>query len=67
MEVNVEKDVSTNRGMENSPKRTYAKPHVNRIQLVANETVLSLCKFNGGSSAQGECIPDLLCVSEPRS
>ena len=63
----MEKEITTKQEMENSPKRTYIKPRVNRIKLVANEAVLSLCKFNQGGGGQANCIPDLLCVSQPRS
>jgi hypothetical protein len=67
MEVIMEKDVATQQGMENSPRKDYLKPRVNRIQLVANEAVLSLCKFGEGAGGQALCVPDLLCVSTPRS
>jgi hypothetical protein len=45
-------------------KKTYTKPTVTRVELVAGEAVLALCKFG---SLIGPCAPDINCTSKPRS
>jgi hypothetical protein len=50
--------------------KTYTKPVLSKIRLVAGEAVLSTCKYGtGGLSGQGTCrnAGDLTCVASPRS
>jgi hypothetical protein len=44
-------------------KKVYVKPAITRVELVAEEAVLSACK-NG---ARGSCEPSLTCVTMPGS
>jgi hypothetical protein len=50
-------------------KKAYIKPVLSQIRLVAEEAVLSNCKFGSGSSARNDCMyeGDLSCVSTHRS
>lgn len=54
-------------GHSNNEKKVYVKPAINTIKLVADEAVLSLCKFNHGATNIAECGPDTSCVSTWRS
>ena len=46
-------------------KKAYNKPTLSKIQLVAEEAVLALCKTGTGNWQQ--CFPDRTCVSIMRS
>ena len=48
---------------QNRTKKTYVKPILNKVQLVAGEAVLALCKDGAG----GACLPDVSCASDARS
>lgn len=47
-------------------KKTYSKPVINKIKMVAEEAVLGLCKFNDAATGL-DCAPDLSCVLVGRS
>jgi hypothetical protein len=48
-------------------KKTYSKPAISQIQLVAEEAVLALCKYGNGSASRMLCSPDRTCISMRRS
>lgn len=49
-------------------KKAYSTPELNKVQLVASEAVLALCKFGvTGGSGQEVCTLDLSCVSTAHS
>ncbi len=48
-------------------KKTYTKPKLVVVRLVAQEAVLALCKNNGGVGARDVCLPDRNCVQTQRS
>ena len=50
---------------ETQVKKAYIKPSITRVELVAGEAVLALCKVNSG--ARAACLPDLTCLATPRS
>jgi hypothetical protein len=50
---------------ETQVKKAYTKPTITRVELVAGEAVLALCKVNSG--ARAACEPDLTCLATPRS
>ncbi len=60
-------DLFLNQGSLHDVKKVYVKPVINAIKLVADEAVLSLCKFNNGAEAQLQCVPDLSCRASYRS
>jgi hypothetical protein len=45
-------------------KKPYKKPTITRVELVAGEAVLALCKYG---ALIGPCAPDVNCNSKPRS
>ena len=47
-------------------KKTYSKPIINKVRMVAEEAVLGLCKYND-ATAGAMCAPDLSCVLVARS
>lgn len=49
-------------------KKAYSKPELNKVQLVASEAVLSLCKFGvTGGPGQDVCKQDMSCISAAHS
>lgn len=48
-------------------RRSYSKPSINKIKLVAEEAVLAQCKWNTGAGNRALCMPDRTCVATPRS
>jgi hypothetical protein len=47
-------------------KKTYSKPIINKVRMVAEEAVLGLCKYNDAATG-AMCAPDLSCVLVGRS
>lgn len=43
----------------NKNKKEYVKPEVTQVELVADEAVLAACK----TGIEGECAPDLSCIT----
>lgn len=53
---------------EMASRKSYVKPAVTSIKLVAEEAVLALCKFgNNGPGVRTACFPDRTCSSTRRS
>jgi hypothetical protein len=48
-------------------KKPYSKPTLSKVQLVAAETVLALCKWGIGQPGRVSCAPDITCVNTWRS
>jgi hypothetical protein len=48
-------------------KKTYSKPVLSQIRLVAEEAVLALCKMGGGYTGRGNCLDDMSCAAMPHS
>ncbi len=49
------------------PKKPYSKPTINKVQLVAKETVLANCKYGVSQAGRTACVPDVTCVVQWRS
>jgi hypothetical protein len=50
---------------ETQEKKVYTKPSITRVELVAGEAVLALCKYNNG--VKSNCGTDLTCSATQRS
>jgi hypothetical protein len=46
-------------------KKSYTKPKLTEVRLVAEEAVLANCKFN--NNVLSSCGGDLACLATPRS
>jgi len=47
-------------------KKTYSKPTINKVQMMAEEADLGLCKYTDAATG-AVCAPDMACLFAARS
>jgi hypothetical protein len=63
LEEEMKEETALENQVENQKKKTYIKPAMSMIQLIAEEAVLATCK----TGVQNRCAPNPVCTRIRRS